>query len=276
QKFRFIHLSNSMMSVTTDSEASRERIILNVGGVKYETYRSTLIAYPTTLLGTMFADRNKELLSPVNGEHFIDRDGQLFRYILQFYRTGKIHWHDIHLTSSSSIDITPTTYNITVSREELFAEIDYFQLPIPLPLSQPEPPLLSQQAQKAAALKLDEFIHAFQKCIFEAMQFFETTIPFTFYRLVRENQELRWDEHEKVAPFVKYLRPFAPYVGYELLDRFGIEIGNRLKLKFGDDLEWKLEKHSNAIMDFYRLAINIPEDVYDNSKILQYSAYPDS
>ncbi|CAG8462405.1 27204_t:CDS:2 [Dentiscutata erythropus] len=263
------------MSGTTSSAASQERIILNVGG----TYRSTLIAYPTTLLGTMFADRNKELLCPVNGEHFIDRDGQLFRYILQFYRTGKICCHDVHLTNTSSNDAASTIPNLTISREELFSEIDYFQLPIPLPIFQPEPPLLSQQAQKAAASKLDEFIQSFQKSIFEAMQYFETTIPFTFHRIVRDNQEFYWNEHEKVSPFVKYLRPFAPCVGYELLDRFGAEIGKQLKLKFGDDLDWKLEKHSSHMdtkVDYYRLAINIPEEVYDNNKILQYSAYSDS
>ncbi|CAG8613198.1 680_t:CDS:2, partial [Scutellospora calospora] len=266
------------MTFTSNFDASQERIMLNVGG--YETYCSTLIAYPTTLLGTMFADRNSELLCPVNGEHFIDRDGQLFRYILQFYRTGKIYWHDIQLTNSLPSDITSTTHNLMpISRENIFSEIDYFQLPIPLPLSQNEPPLLSQHAQKAAASKLDEFIQSFQKCIFEAMQFFETTIPFTFHRIVRENQEVYWNEHEKVSPFVKYLRPFAPCVGYELLDRFGVEIGKRLKLKFGEDLEWKLEKHTSHVdtkVDYYRLAINIPDNAYDNNKILQYSTYSDS
>ncbi|CAG8769554.1 8806_t:CDS:2, partial [Cetraspora pellucida] len=70
-----------------------DRIILNVGGVKYETFRSTLTAYPETLLGIMFADRNKEMLHPINGnEFFFDRDGYLFRHILQYYRTGMMHW----------------------------------------------------------------------------------------------------------------------------------------------------------------------------------------
>ncbi|CAG8462214.1 3797_t:CDS:2 [Diversispora eburnea] len=52
-----------------------DRIILNVGGVKYETFRSTLTAYPETLLGIMFAERNKEMLHPINdNEYFFDRD----------------------------------------------------------------------------------------------------------------------------------------------------------------------------------------------------------
>ncbi|CAG8460545.1 1249_t:CDS:2 [Paraglomus occultum] len=72
-----------------------ERIILNVGGVKYETYRSTLTAYPNTLLGTMFADRNLSLLyKTVDNEYFIDRNGHAFFYILEFYRTGRLSWKE--------------------------------------------------------------------------------------------------------------------------------------------------------------------------------------
>ena len=41
----------------------------------------------------MFQERNKALLHPINeNEYFIDRDGNLFRYILQFYRRNKIVW----------------------------------------------------------------------------------------------------------------------------------------------------------------------------------------
>ncbi|CAG8787869.1 23713_t:CDS:2, partial [Dentiscutata erythropus] len=38
---------------------SDEKIILNIGGIKYETLRSTLTAQPETLLGTMFRDQNE-------------------------------------------------------------------------------------------------------------------------------------------------------------------------------------------------------------------------
>ncbi|CAG8499509.1 5297_t:CDS:2, partial [Funneliformis caledonium] len=70
-----------------------ERIVLNVGGIKYETYRSTLTAYPKTLLGTMFHPRNRAMLHPTNGnEYFIDRNGYIFHYIMEYYRTGNIVW----------------------------------------------------------------------------------------------------------------------------------------------------------------------------------------
>ncbi|CAG8543167.1 556_t:CDS:2 [Paraglomus occultum] len=80
----------------TSKSSENKRIILNVGGIKYETYRETLTAYPDTLLGTMFHPRNQELLRPVEGttnEFFFDRDGHAFYYIMEFYRTGTISWH---------------------------------------------------------------------------------------------------------------------------------------------------------------------------------------
>ncbi|CAG8603175.1 2045_t:CDS:2, partial [Acaulospora morrowiae] len=113
------------------SKNNEERIVLNVGGIKYETLRSTLTAYPETLLGTMFSERNQEMLHPVNGnEYFIDRNGRAFHYIMEFYRTGKHTWDpDIghqHLKSeSNSIEC------LVVTKKELDEELDYFQIPIP-------------------------------------------------------------------------------------------------------------------------------------------------
>eukprot|EP01121_Diplochlamys_sp_Union-15-3_P012434 TRINITY_DN3719_c0_g1_i2.p1 TRINITY_DN3719_c0_g1~~TRINITY_DN3719_c0_g1_i2.p1 ORF type:complete len:203 (-),score=25.91 TRINITY_DN3719_c0_g1_i2:44-622(-) len=88
-----------------------DKIILNVGGKIYKTSRSTLLKYPHTLLGVMFAERNTTLSKEENGEHFIDRDGEIFRVILNFYRTGNI------------------TVPPNLSREEVITELNYFQIP---------------------------------------------------------------------------------------------------------------------------------------------------
>ena len=51
-----------------------ERVILNVGGKRFETYVSTLKSYPDTLLGAMFSDRNRDLRRPDSREeYFFDR-----------------------------------------------------------------------------------------------------------------------------------------------------------------------------------------------------------
>ncbi|CAG8630198.1 14203_t:CDS:1 [Funneliformis mosseae] len=251
------------MSTEMKTNAFQERIILNVGGIKYETFRSTLIAYPETYLGTMFADRNRELLRPTNdNEYFIDRDGKLFRYILQFYRTGKIQF--------------PPSKDNKYSKEEIYVEIDFFQLPNFLHTQQVNL-TLSQRAQNASAKKVDAFVNALIECINEAMECFEIAIPFSIHRIVPKDYETYWDEYEKLAPFVRYIRPFCN-VGYFILERFHKEIGNSLKKELGTDLGWIVEKHNNDVakMDYYRINITIPEEFYDTKKILQNSNFLES
>ncbi|KAK6488086.1 potassium voltage-gated channel subfamily D member 2-like [Huso huso] len=64
-------------------------IIINVSGTKFQTWRSTLERYPDTLLGSTEKDFffNEEI-----NEYFFDRDPDIFRHILNFYRTGKLHY----------------------------------------------------------------------------------------------------------------------------------------------------------------------------------------
>ncbi len=51
-----------------------ERIVLNVGGKRFETLSSTLAAHPDTLLGAMFSSRSHGLTHPdSSGEFFFDR-----------------------------------------------------------------------------------------------------------------------------------------------------------------------------------------------------------
>ncbi|XP_025091929.1 potassium voltage-gated channel protein Shaw-like isoform X2 [Pomacea canaliculata] len=67
-----------------------ERIVLNVGGIRHETYKATLKKIPATRLS-----RLTEALSnydPVLNEYFFDRHPGVFTQILNYYRTGKLHY----------------------------------------------------------------------------------------------------------------------------------------------------------------------------------------
>lgn len=68
---------------------SDHRLILNISGRRYDIWKNTLEKYPDTLLGSnerdFFYDEQSE-------EYYFDRDPDIFRYILAFYRTGHLHF----------------------------------------------------------------------------------------------------------------------------------------------------------------------------------------
>ena len=67
---------------------SGEKLTLNVSGRHYEAWLQTIERFPDTLLGS----EEREYFRDANtGEYFFDRDPDLFRYILNYYRTGRIH-----------------------------------------------------------------------------------------------------------------------------------------------------------------------------------------
>ncbi|CAI2174152.1 8409_t:CDS:2 [Funneliformis geosporum] len=112
--------SPKKIDISENIKRSNERtIILNVGGIKYETYASTLTSHPDTLLGTMFQDKNRALLHPqAENTYFFDRNGYAFRYIMEFYRTGKL--------LLSERDKDKVTF---VTLDEIKKEIKYFRIP---------------------------------------------------------------------------------------------------------------------------------------------------
>ncbi|KAL1251608.1 hypothetical protein QQF64_019404 [Cirrhinus molitorella] len=66
-----------------------DTVTLNVGGQLYTTSLSTLQRYPDSMLGAMFRG-DFPTTRDAQGNYFIDRDGPLFRYILNFLRTSKL------------------------------------------------------------------------------------------------------------------------------------------------------------------------------------------
>ena len=67
-----------------------ELICLNVGGTRFLTYHSTLSTLPGTRLSNLsHLDSNYD---PQTGEYFFDRTPTLFEFILNYYRTGELHF----------------------------------------------------------------------------------------------------------------------------------------------------------------------------------------
>ncbi|XP_062997717.1 potassium voltage-gated channel subfamily C member 1-like [Elgaria multicarinata webbii] len=74
-------------------EASTGKIILNVGGVRYETYSSTLRVFPGTKLCSLTDAQAATAFdyNPSTQEFFFDRSTRLFGQVLNYYRTRHLH-----------------------------------------------------------------------------------------------------------------------------------------------------------------------------------------
>ncbi|OWF54174.1 BTB/POZ domain-containing protein KCTD6-like [Mizuhopecten yessoensis] len=70
-----------------------ELIHLNVGGVMYTTTKATLCKYRDSMLGAMFIGSMRSATDQ-NDCPFIDRDGEMFKYILNFLRSSKLSLPD--------------------------------------------------------------------------------------------------------------------------------------------------------------------------------------
>ncbi|GMR48556.1 hypothetical protein PMAYCL1PPCAC_18751 [Pristionchus mayeri] len=68
---------------------SDEKLSINISGRKFETWKNTLEKFPETLLGS---NEKEFFYDEETGEYFFDRDPDIFRHILTFYRTGKLHY----------------------------------------------------------------------------------------------------------------------------------------------------------------------------------------
>lgn len=90
---------------------SQELVTLNVGGKIFTTRLSTLKQFPASRLACMLDGRDQDFRM-VDGQIFVDRDGDLFSFILDFLRT-----HQLLLPSDFS------DY-LRLHREALFYELD--------------------------------------------------------------------------------------------------------------------------------------------------------
>lgn len=109
---------------------TNDRILLDIGGVHYSTTLSTLRSVPHSYFDNMF---NSELYGEpekdsITGRYFVDRNGTLFQYILDFLR------YKASLSSSSkgTMDkLQDGNFMLPVDRElrrRILVEANYFGL----------------------------------------------------------------------------------------------------------------------------------------------------
>ncbi|XP_077582367.1 delayed-rectifier potassium channel regulatory subunit KCNS2 isoform X4 [Stigmatopora nigra] len=96
--------------VTKRRQGARESLVrVNVGGLKRTLRCGTLTKFPDTRLGKLLDCHSEEDVLQVcddydaqHQEFYFDRNPSLFRYVLHFYRTGKLHVTEQHCVFSFS------------------------------------------------------------------------------------------------------------------------------------------------------------------------------
>jgi len=111
-----------------------QRIVdLNVGGVLYTTSVETLTKEEGSVLHSMFTGEVANLLTDSKGRVFFDRDGVLFRYILDYLRNGRL--------------LLPANFQET---ERLVLEAEWFKLPRLVQQVPAHTPLLPAQGERGS------------------------------------------------------------------------------------------------------------------------------
>ncbi|XP_038647227.1 BTB/POZ domain-containing protein KCTD8-like isoform X1 [Scyliorhinus canicula] len=82
---------DSVLPISEMSSSFPEVVELNVGGQVYVTKHDTLLSVSDSLLAKLFSRNNVQVLPRDNrGRYFLDRDGFLFRYILDYLRDKQL------------------------------------------------------------------------------------------------------------------------------------------------------------------------------------------
>ncbi|XP_066488707.1 BTB/POZ domain-containing protein KCTD8 [Tiliqua scincoides] len=119
-----------------------EVVELNVGGQVYVTRHSTLLSVPDSTLARMFSPRRsapRELPRDSRARFFIDRDGFLFRYVLDYLRDKQLALPE-HFPE----------------KERLLHEAEYFQLAELVKLLSPRVPKQSSLNDEGCQSDLEE------------------------------------------------------------------------------------------------------------------------
>ncbi|CAB4377300.1 unnamed protein product [Rhizophagus irregularis] len=242
---------NNNIDISENLKRSSERtIILNVGGIKYETYASTLTEYPDTLLGTIFQDKNRAMLHPQTDKvtfvtlDEIEKEIEYFRIPVTEGSDNDEYDDDDLMLDSQSNDKKKKNHN--------------------------NPAPASVLIHKYAGAKVDQFINALEELIYEAMGCFEERIELKFFSNTSD-VEAYWKEIEPALKFYYIMKPYG-VIGYCILDKFSKEI----QLYFESTMQ-SISFQSIQVIDeltptgnygnYYKISINI-KDRYDKEDII--------
>ena len=89
------------LAIPDDNE---DTVILNVGGIRHEVRRQVLASVPGSKLAS--PEALERHFRPQRGDYFFDRHPGHFQTILNYYRTGELHFPKEACASEFALDLT--------------------------------------------------------------------------------------------------------------------------------------------------------------------------
>jgi len=119
KEINLVNATAEWLHIKTKLESSvmspKQKVKLNVGGKHFETTIGTLTKYSdgtTSYFKALFSRQWQLEKDPKDDSIFIDRDGVLFDYILQYFRTGQLSIDDKDSTLRQDLTIEAEFYKI--------------------------------------------------------------------------------------------------------------------------------------------------------------------
>ncbi|CAG8629313.1 7536_t:CDS:2 [Ambispora leptoticha] len=236
-----------------DEDDGDIRISLNVGGVKYETCASTLLKYPDSYLMKFLEEKDPD----DNDEYFIDRDGNLFWHVLEFYRNGTIVFQDL--------DKMCVNCGRIATRELLKEEFDFYEIPF----NMAEADIYT--IEKVIAAKLDDFMCCLKEVFTKMVVNFEKQVQITFFvrKMNPVVSTLTMSDHPNsylVRTILNLVFPFGS-IAAKFIESFEFEIYAYLKSEC-HGFEWtlKIDKVEETVI----LTLKDEEDI-NRTEIMEKS-----
>jgi hypothetical protein len=96
-----VELHREIEAMQTHKEAQEGRVVLNIGGRRFETSVQTLRRVPHTFFDAYFSGRYAQDVC-CDGSIFVDRDGEHFGYVLEYMRDGVV---SVATQEASELDV---------------------------------------------------------------------------------------------------------------------------------------------------------------------------
>ncbi|KAK0137090.1 BTB/POZ domain-containing protein KCTD15 [Merluccius polli] len=145
---------------------SNAPVHIDVGGHMYTSSLATLTKYPDSRISRLFNGTEPIVLDSLKQHYFIDRDGEIFRYILSFLRTSKLLlpddfkvWCSLSMLLTRYGVVYPIMLLTPVRTASNLPEGVWVCLPHPSPareLGEPKFPRAGGQVLRARAVSLNK------------------------------------------------------------------------------------------------------------------------